>query len=151
MHQCLGPCIHEIDPKENEVTRKKIKKFLQGDTKEVMDSLQAKMMEASENLQFEKAQEIYNTIQALEHVIEKQTIDFKDRANRDVFGYYVDSGYISFQGFFIRQGKLLERNMSITPLYEDEMDAFTSFIMQYYEKNVVPKEILVRPEHLWMF
>ena len=100
-------------------------------------------MEASENLQFEKAQEIYNTIQALEHVIEKQTIDFKDRANRDVFGYYVDSGYISFQGFFIRQGKLLERNMSITPLYEDEMDAFTSFIMQYYEKNVVPKEILV--------
>ena len=58
MHQCLGPCIHEIDPKENEVTRKKIKKFLQGDTKEVMDSLQAKMMEASENLQFEKAQEI---------------------------------------------------------------------------------------------
>ena len=143
MHQCLGPCIHEIDPKENEVTRKKIKKFLQGDTKEVMDSLQAKMMEASENLQFEKAQEIYNTIQALEHVIEKQTIDFKDRANRDVFGYYVDSGYISFQGFFIRQGKLLERNMSITPLYEDEMDAFTSFIMQYYEKNVVPKEILV--------
>ena len=78
-------------------------------------------------------------------MIEKQTIDFKDRANRDVFGYYVDSGYISFQGFFIRQGKLLERNMSITPLYEDEMDAFTSFIMQYYEKNVVPKEILVRP------
>ena len=143
MHQCLGPCIHEIDPKENEMTRKKIKKFLQGDTKEVMDSLQAKMMEASENLQFEKAQEIYNTIQALEHVIEKQTIDSKDRANRDVFGYYVDSGYISFQGFFIRQGKLLERNMSITPLYEDEMDAFTSFIMQYYEKNVVPKEILV--------
>ena len=60
-----------------------------------------------------------------------------------VFGYYVDSGYISFQAFFIRQGKLLERNMSITPLYEDEMDAFTSFIMQYYEKNVVPKEILV--------
>ena len=143
MHQCLGPCINDIDPKENEKTRKKIKKFLQGDTKEVMDSLQSKMLEASENLQFEKAQEIYNTIQALQHVIEKQTIDFKDRANRDVFGYYVDSGYISFQGFFIRQGKLLERNMSITPLYEDEMDAFTSFIVQYYEKNVVPKEILV--------
>ena len=42
--------------KENEKTRKKIKKFLQGDTKEVMDSLQARMLEASENLQFEKAQ-----------------------------------------------------------------------------------------------
>ena len=37
MHQCLGPCIHEVDPKENEKTRKKIKKFLSGDTKEVMD------------------------------------------------------------------------------------------------------------------
>ena len=62
MHQCLGPCIHEIDPKENEKTRKKIKKFLQGDTKEVMDSLQARMLEASENLQFEKAQEIYKSL-----------------------------------------------------------------------------------------
>lgn len=109
------------------------------------------MMEASENLQFEKAQEIYNTIQALEHVIEKQTIDFKDRANRDVFGYYVDSGYISFQGFFIRQGKLLERNMSITPLYEDEMDAFTSFIMQYYEKMWCQKKFWCRLERLWRF
>ena len=143
MHQCLAPCIQEVDEKENAQLRKKVQKFLNGDSKEIVDLLESKMLQASENLQFEKAQEIYETLMALDHVLEKQTIDFKDRANRDVFGYYVDKGYISFQGFFIRQGKLLERNMSIVPLYEDEKDAFLSFIMQYYEKNIVPKEILV--------
>lgn len=143
MHQCNAPCIHNVDPKENARLRKKVQAFLRGDSKDIVDSLKKTMYEASENLQFEKAKEIHDTILAIEHVLEKQTIDFKDQANRDVFGYYVDKGYISFQGFFIRQGKLLERNMSIVPLYEDEMDAFTSFIMQYYENNVVPKEILV--------
>ncbi len=143
MHQCNAPCIHTVDTKENARLRKKVQAFLRGDTKDVVDSLNEKMLKASENLQFEKAKEIHDTILAIDHVVEKQTIDFKDQGNRDVFGYYVDKGYISFQGFFIRQGKLLERNMSIVPLYEDEMDAFTSFIMQYYENNVVPKEILV--------
>lgn len=143
MHQCNAPCIHTVDTKENARLRKKVQAFLRGDTKDVVDSLNEKMLKASENLQFEKAKEIHDTILAIDHVVEKQTIDFKDQGNRDVFGYYVDKGYISFQGFFIRQGKLLERNMSIVPLYEDELDAFTSFIMQYYENNVVPKEILV--------
>lgn len=143
MHQCLAPCIKEVDPKINASYRKKIRKFLQGDSKEILDSLESKMLEASENLQFEKAQEIHETILAIHHVLEKQTIDFKDRQDRDVFGYYVDKGYISFQGFFIRQGKLLERTLSIVPLFEDEQEAFISFIVQYYQKNIVPKEILV--------
>ena len=112
---------------------KKIKKFLCGDTKEVMDSLQDKMLEASENLQFEKAQEIYNTIQALEHVIEKQTIDFKDLANRDVFGYYVDSGYISFQAFLIRQGNYWKEICPLR-LYMKMRWMPYKFIMQYYER-----------------
>lgn len=143
MHQCLGPCFKKIDKMSMQALRIQIVKFLKGDTKSIVDDLLKKMQKASDALQFEKAQEIYETIQAIEHVSEKQTIDFKDRQNRDVFGYYEDKGYISFQGFFIREGKLLERTLSMSPIYEDSSDAFVSFILQYYQKNVVPKEILV--------
>ena len=86
-------------------------------------------------------------IHSIEHVTAKQQIDFKDRKDRDVFGYYVDKGYISIQGFFLRGGKMLERTLSITPLYEDAMDAFVSFILQYYEANPLPSEILIPKEY----
>lgn len=143
MHQCLGYCIKDIEESEIDSYKKQIRKFLDGDAKEILDSLQEQMTKASDELRFERAQDIYNTIQAIHHVLEKQTIDFKDRTNRDVFGYYEEKGYISFQGFFIRQGKLLERTLSINPIYEESMDAFVSFIVQYYQNNVIPKEILV--------
>ncbi len=146
MHQCLGPCIHEVSHEQNLENRTKIRKFLQGDTKEILDELTIKMNEAIEKLQFERAQEIHESMKAIDHVLEKQIIDFKDRVDRDVFGYYEAKGYVSFQGFFIRQGKLLERTFTITPIYEDTMDAFVSFILQYYENNIVPKEIFV-PEN----
>lgn len=143
MHQCLGYCFKDIDKEINEENRKAIRKFLDGDAKAIIANLQKEMEEASEALKFERAKEVYDTIQAIEHVIEKQTIDFKDLSSRDVFGFYEDKGYISFQGFFIRKGKLLERTLSIDPIYEDSMEAFVSYIVQYYQKNIIPKEILV--------
>ena len=105
------------------------------------------MEEASENLLFEKAQEKLDLIHAIHHVTAKQQIDFKDRKDRDVFGYYVDKGYISIQGFFVRGGKLLERTLSIEPLYEREEDAFVSFVAQYYSANPLPQEILIPKEY----
>ena len=143
MGQCLAPCIQEVDSSVYVDMANSIRKFLKGDVKEMLASLQKEMEEASENLLFEKAQEKLELIHAIQHVTAKQQIDFKDRKDRDVFGYYVDKGYISIQGFFVREGKLLERTLSIEPLYEEEMDAFTSFILQYYESNPLPQEILL--------
>ena len=143
MHQCLGPCIHEVDKEQMATYRKEISAFLKGDADAILKQLQEKMMKASENLQFEKAQEYRDMIVSIHHVMEKQIIDFKDRKDRDVFGWYEDKGYISLQGFFIRDGKLLGRNFTVMPIYEETMDAFVSFILQYYQNNVIPKEILV--------
>lgn len=143
MGQCLAPCIQEVDASVYANMANSIRKFLKGDVKEILASLQKEMEEASEQLLFEKAQEKLELIHAIQHVTSKQQIDFKDRKDRDVFGYYVDKGYISIQGFFVRGGKLLERTLSIEPLYEEAMDAFTSFILQYYEANPLPQEILL--------
>lgn len=143
IHQCLGPCVHTIEEKVYTNMVFSIRKFLKGDVKEILDNLQLEMENASASLEFEKAQEKHELMQAIHHVVAKQQIDFKDRKDRDAFGYYVDKGYISIQGFFMRGGKLLERTLSVTPLYESEEDAFVSFILQYYQANPLPQEILL--------
>ncbi len=143
MHQCAAPCIHQVDSDQMNQYRKEIRQFLKGDAQFLLKRLENEMFKASENLQFEKAQEYKEMMESIHHVISKQTIDFKDRKDRDVFAYYEDKGYISLQGFFIRDGKLLGRNFTVTPIYENIEDAFISFILQYYQKNVVPKEILL--------
>lgn len=145
--QCLGPCIREVSEEEYAKMRNDVQKFLRGDVKDTIDGLKRQMQEASDKLQFERAQEIHEMIQSIEHIAARQQIDFSDHLDRDVFGYYVDKGYISIQGFFMRGGKLLERTLSVTPLYEEEMDAFTSFIVQYYEHNPLPNEILLPKEY----
>lgn len=143
MHQCLAPCVRETDPKVQAAIKSNVVRFLKGDMEDVLKSLRAKMQAAAEELQFERAKELRDQILHIEHIKEKQSIDFSDRTSRDVFGYYEDKGYISFYGFFIRDGKLLERTLSITPIYEDVEEAFISFIVQYYASNTKPKEILV--------
>ena len=147
MGQCLAPCIRDIDERVYADMVSGIQKFMRGDVREMLDTLHREMEQTSEELLFEKAQEKLSLIHAIEHVTAKQQIDFKDRKDRDVFGYYVDKGYISIQGFFLRGGKLLERTLSIEPLYENEADAFVSFILQYYANNPLPQEILIPKEY----
>lgn len=143
MHQCLGPCIHTLDEHVYSDMAASIRKFLKGDVHDILEKLTKEMELASEALEFEKAQEKHELIQSIHHVVAKQQIDFKDRKDRDAFGYYIDKGYISIQGFFVRGGKLLERTLSVTPLYESEEEAFESFILQYYQANPTPQEILL--------
>ncbi len=143
MKQCLGPCVHAIDADVYTQMAIQIRKFLNGDVKEILAKLEQEMNEASENLQFERAKEKHDLMQAIAYVTAKQQIDFKDGKDRDVFGCFVDKGYISIQGLFLRGGKMLERTLHITPLYENEEDAFLSFILQYYEQHPLPRELLL--------
>ncbi len=143
MHQCPGFCFKEVDEKEALARREKVIRFLKGYTDEVKGELTEKMGEAAESLQFERAAELREQIRSIDYIQEKQTIDFSIKENFDVFGWYEDKGYISFQGFFVREGKLLERNMSVTPIYEESDEAFVSYIVQYYQTNKIPRTIYV--------
>lgn len=143
INQCLAPCIKAIDEQTYQQMVVDIRKFLKGDVKDIIDDLKKGMDEDIEALAFEKAKEKHELIQAIEHVTSKQQIDFKDLKDRDVFAYYVDNGYISIQGFLIRNGKMLERTLTLNPLYEDAQDAFLAFVLQYYQSNPLAKELLL--------
>lgn len=143
MHQCLGPCFQEVSKEETAKIRRQVVRFLKGNTDEVLKELQEKMEQLCDDLQFERAQEVHEMITSIEHISQKQTIDFADRKSRDVFAWYEDKGYLSLQGLIIREGKMLERTFDMEAIYEDVGEAFTSFILQYYQNNTIPPEVLV--------
>lgn len=143
--QCLGPCGKEVDPLIYEDHIKQIRRILKGNTDEVISELTERMMQYAENLQFEKAKEYKELIFHLKKTVEKQKIVMNDMVDRDVFGYYYKNGYLSIQVFYVRSGKLIERDAFITPFYNDPHEEFSRFIVQFYQSNnnIKPKEIFV--------
>ena len=147
LNQCLGPCILPIEAHVYEKIAADITKFIKGDTKELLKELQEKMQLESEQLHFEKAMEYRDLIKHIQHVTAKQNVQFNDATDRDIIGYYVDKGYLSIQLFFMRQGKLLARDINLVPAYGEIEEDIIDFIFHYYQKNTYPKELLV-PENL---
>ena len=143
--QCLACSDKEVPKEKYDQIVQEITRFLQGGYKEIKEELQRKMLEASENLNFERAQELRDQIAAIEAVMEQQKVTFSEKIDIDIFGYSYNKGWMCIQVFYIRQGKLIERDVSIFPFYSEAKDAFISFIGQFYlhHKNLKPKQILV--------
>lgn len=146
LNQCLAPCEYPVSPEQYEQMIQDIVRFLNGDYREIQKELTEKMYEAAEQLNFERAKELRDLISQIEVLLEKQNITKADQTNRDVFGIALDKGWICVQVFFIRQGKVIERDVSIFPFYGDDLgEALLSFIGQFYlnKEHVLPQEILV--------
>ncbi|EGO5078403.1 excinuclease ABC subunit C [Enterococcus faecalis] len=143
--QCLCPYAFDVDPQVYKDMVEEIKGFLSGGHTEIQDRLQEKMAYAAAHMEFEKAAEFRNQIKAIETVMTRQKMTNVDLIDRDVFGYAVDKGWMCVQVFFVRQGKLIERDVSIFPFYDDASEAFLTFIGQFYQENehFVPKEVLI--------
>ena len=142
--QCLGYCVYDIEKEKIETMRKEIIKFLNGDDSIVKDKLEHEMEEESNLMHYEKALEIKNLLDYIKVTLTHQKVELKDNINRDIFGYYVDKGYISIQVFFIRNSKIIERHSKIFPLIENEDEELTRYIANFYDKGILkPKEILV--------
>ena len=143
--QCLAPCVNEIDEETYKEMVDDITRFLNGGYKQVKNELTAKMSAAAENLEFERAKEYRDQIANIEAVMEKQTMAMNDFTDRDIFGYAVDKGWMCVQVFFVRQGKLIERDVSLFPLYQDPEEEMLTFIGQFYDKSehLIPKEIFL--------
>lgn len=143
LHQCLGPCINEVDKSQYDEIRKELISFIRGNTKSKIDELTEKMMTASENLQFELAKEYRDLIRSIEYVTAKQNVQFGDYKDRDILGYFIDKGYISIQLFFMREGKLLYHDFNLEPVGEDFEEDLIRFLVTYYQTHPEPYELLI--------
>jgi excinuclease ABC subunit C len=145
MGQCLAPCVHPVSEQQNKEIVEQIVRFLNGGYKEVKEELAEKMRKAAEALEFERAKEYRDQIAHIEATMEKQKMVINDFVDRDVFGYAYDKGWMCVQVFFIRQGKLIERDVSMFPMYQDPDEELLTFLGQFYAKanHFKPKEVIL--------
>lgn len=141
--ECLGYCTHNVDPSKIEQMENDIIRFLKGDDSVITAKIKEEMLKESEQLHFEKAKELKNLLDYIEITLVKQKVEINDMIDRDVFGYYINKGYLSIQVFFIRGGKILERHSKIIPLIDEIEEELTRYIANFYSNNILPKEILV--------
>ncbi|MBO0960150.1 excinuclease ABC subunit UvrC [Neobacillus sp. MM2021_6] len=146
--QCIGPCVKEVSEEEYKKVTDDISRFLNGGHKEIKKELTEKMTAAADELDFERAKEYRDKIVHIETIMEKQKITMTDFTDRDVFGYAVDKGWMCVQVFFVRQGKLIERDVSTFPIYNEPEEEILTFLGQFYTKanHFKPKEILIQDE-----
>lgn len=145
MGQCLAPCVYDVDEVKYRELTDEITRFLNGGYNEIKKDLTEKMTAAAEELDFERAKDYRDKIVHIEATMEKQKITMTDFTDRDVFGYAVDKGWMCVQVFFVRQGKLIERDVSLFPIYNEPEEEILTFLGQFYTKanHFKPKEILI--------
>ncbi|HEW1165767.1 TPA: excinuclease ABC subunit UvrC [Streptococcus pneumoniae] len=143
--QCMAHTICKKDEAYFKSMAQEVSDFLKGQDDKIIDDLKSKMAVAAQSMEFERAAEYRDLIQAIGTLRTKQRVMAKDLQNRDVFGYYVDKGWMCVQVFFVRQGKLIERDVNLFPYFNDPDEDFLTYVGQFYQEksHLVPNEVLI--------
>ncbi len=142
--QCLAPCIKPVSENTYQEIVQKIDAFLKGQTGDIVADLKKKMHTASENLEFERAQEYKETIEAIHTTTgAKQAVNLKDMRSRDVVGVARDEEFVAFSFLFVRHGKISATDKKIFQVPLSAEESITDYLAQFYRTYPTPKEILV--------
>jgi excinuclease ABC subunit C len=146
---CSGPCIGAISQTAYRQMIDDLCQFLEGHTEPIVARLQKEMEKAAEELQFERAAQLRDQIQAIEKVVERQKVISSEDLDSDVIALARANGEACVQIFFIRGGKLIGRDYFILEGTEDAADqeVVSEFIKQFYaEAAAVPQQVLLPEE-----
>ncbi|MBR4341396.1 MAG: excinuclease ABC subunit UvrC [Lachnospiraceae bacterium] len=143
--ECMGPCSGKVSEEEYRKGIDEIIRFFEGDSTEVKKNLKSKMLECSENLEFEKAAEYRDMLNNVEQLGQTQRVTASDDMNRDVIGIAMKEYKAIVQIFFIRQGRMVGREHYLVEAEDDSKSLVLSeFVKQFYGGTaVIPKEILL--------
>ncbi|WP_369809329.1 excinuclease ABC subunit UvrC [Paraglaciecola sp. MB-3u-78] len=147
LQRCAGPCVEGLVSEEEYAQQVQFARlFLKGKNKQVIDSLVAKMEQASIDLRFEAAARYRDQIGALNKVQEQQWVS-GNQQEMDVFGFAYRNGIASIQGLFIRDNKLLGSKSFYpkVPAQSSDAEVFHSFILQFYlaGNKIIPQQIVI--------
>ena len=104
--KCAAPCIGRVTPDEHRVIVNELIDFLAGRTDAIMRRIEKRMLEASADLDFERAARLRDDLGAMRRAMEKQAVVLGDGTDADVVGVEVDELQVSVQVFHVRGGRI---------------------------------------------
>ena len=117
------------------------KSILTSNGKQLINELKKQMINASENMQYEIAQDLKETIESIEINQDKQSVEFATNENIDVIGFYNHENYISISMLFYRAGVMISQKEFVIEKTSDE-ESIRQFVSQYYSRNIKPNKVL---------
>ncbi len=142
--RCMAPCSGEVSPEEYRRALDRAVKVLKGDAQELIDALREQMTEAADRLDYERAAELRDRIEDIQHTLEKQRITSASFEDRDVFGFYAEGDEMEVQVMFIRSGRLEDvANYHLSLGLASPEEGFAAFLNQFYARGrFAPRAVL---------
>lgn len=149
IHQCMGPCQGYIGREEYRERVESAVEFLNGNYGPVIRSLEEKMQQASEQLEFEKAIEYRELLGSVKQIAQKQKITHADGEDKDIIALAADDRDAVVQVFFVRDGKLIGRDHFYVRIGAEDTRSqiLSTFVKQFYSGTpFIPREIMLPEE-----
>jgi excinuclease ABC subunit C len=148
--RCAAPCVGKVDEAEHRALVDGLIAFLEGDTDEVLDNLEVRMREASDELNFEAAARLRDQLVAARRALERHQMVSGKQEYFDAVSYHDDDLEAAFQVFFVRRGRVVGRKGWTADKVED-LDApalLSTFLLELAmeREQDVPREIHVPVE-----
>lgn len=151
--RCTAPCVDLVSVEDYALDVSSAEKFLKGRNQDLLESLKSNMKEASVGERFEKAAQLRDSIKALEHIMERQSVvNASSNVDQDVVSLFGDERGTLLECLHIRQGCLIGnqshffKDFNCLDPKEDSRELITSFVIQYYQDNIIPDELIVPME-----
>lgn len=149
IHQCYAPCQGYISREEYRKSIDEVVRFLNGNYDPILKELEEKMLDASENLEFEKAIEYRELLASVQKIAQKQKITDTAGDDRDIIAMASEGEDAVVQVFFIRGGRLIGRYHFYLKIAENDTksEILSSFIKQFYAGTpYIPAELMLPEE-----
>lgn len=147
--QCLAPCQGYVSKEEYRQQIAGAMEFLNGNYGPIQKDLEQKMLEASENLEFEEAAKYRDLLNSVKQVSQKQKITDSVGEDKDIIALYQDEAEAVVQVFFIRDGKLIGREhyYMMHVAGQKKPQILEDFIKQFYAGTpFIPRELMLQFE-----
>ncbi|AUG54216.1 excinuclease ABC subunit UvrC [Thalassospira marina] len=146
--RCSGPCVDRISKPEYDGLVDICRDFLSGRSKAILKQLEASMLDASEQMEFEKAAMYRDRIRALSQIQSHQDINLEGLEEADVISLHHEGGQSCVQVFFFRSGSNYG-NRSYFPRHEQSAEIpeiLSAFVGQFYANKPAPRQVLLSHE-----
>ena len=146
--QCLAPCINEIKEETYEELRNNIKDFLKGNNQKYIKEIKDKMLEASNNENYELAKEYKSILDSINHINVSLSVEGNDKTDRDIFAYSSREGYLSIAFLIYRNGLLIGKESHVVEAFGEEEEQVSELIQQLYSRIATPQEIVINNDKI---
>ena len=144
MNQCDGWCRPSKTQTEYHSLLEQAVQLLEGKYQSLTDQLKSQMEAAAEGLEFERAAELRDRMQAIASLGQRQLVTAGTMADTDVIGWYHTEAKACFAVLHYIRGNLMDKDYELLPVPDDASEALSALVKQYYlQRQAAPKRILL--------